>query len=110
MTARSKVVEIRDRGTFIPALATRIDPDNERERTLFARAGFGLEPATQREYVMLTMLTSARSQHDPFAWGDRTMTSAHRFIAECWDTLTSGAVVDVEHLLGETAQPKEPQA
>ena len=110
MTARSKVVEIRDRGTFIPALATRIDPESERERKLFARAGFGLSIATQREYVVLTKLVDAKSQHDPFGWGDRTMTTAHRFIAECFDTLTSGAVVDVEHLLGETDQPKEPEA
>ena len=37
----SKIIEIRDDGTFIPALAIRLGSPNERERHLLARSGFG---------------------------------------------------------------------
>lgn len=38
----SKIIEIRDSGTFIPALAVRLGSSDERERYLLARSGFGL--------------------------------------------------------------------
>lgn len=44
----TKTFEIRDDGTFIPVIGIRFDPDCERDRYLFGRAGFGTDPETQR--------------------------------------------------------------
>ncbi len=52
-----------------------------------------------------------RSTCDPFEWGDnRTRLFAHKYIAEHFDELPSGAVVDVEFILGESAAPKLSEA
>ena len=95
----TKLVEIRDRGTLVPALALRV---SGRDGWLFQRAGFGDQPL-----VYLIMLATEQCQYDPYHWDNRrTMGNAHHWIAEHWEELTSGAVVDVEFILGETAQPK----
>jgi hypothetical protein len=41
-------------------------------------------------------------------WNDRTYRTAHKYIAENFDTLTSGDVLDIEFILGEVDKPKEP--
>lgn len=104
---KTKMIEIRDRMTFIPAMAIQLEPDDEASRYLLARAGFGTEPDDQRQHVVLLRMTGdVTSQCDPFAWGDRTMRTAHDHIRYHFDELANGAVVDVEYLLGETATPK----
>lgn len=112
MTA--KLFEIRDVGTFIPALAIRLDPSCEADRYLLARAGFGREPDDQAGYVMLTTLSggSGSAQCDPYEWGggNRTMHYAHKHICENFDSLDSGSVVDVQFILGETATPKQSES
>ena len=35
-----KAVEIRDKATFIPAIAIKMEPENEGQRYLLARCGF----------------------------------------------------------------------
>lgn len=104
----AKTIEIRDAATFIPALAVRLDPYNERDRYLLARAGFGTDPKTQGEYIILVYLTNARCEHDPMGWGNlsRTMQIAHRHIIKQFDNLEHGEVVDVQYILGETNKPK----
>lgn len=109
----TKLFELRDRMTFIPILATRVAPyehgslqgtvdDLAAERYLLRRAGYG-DPC-----VIVTRLSAdgMPANCDPYGWGDRTYTVAHEFIAEHWSELKSGAVVDVEFILGETATPK----
>ncbi len=103
---KAKTIEILDRMTCIPALAIQLTPGCERDRALLAHAGYGLTPLDQREYVILVNLTSAKASNDPYAWGDRTMTQAHLHIVERFDRLTSGDVVDVECVLGETPAPR----
>lgn len=49
----SKIIEIRDSGTFIPALAIRLGSPNERERYLLSRSGFGHTFEDQIEYIVL---------------------------------------------------------
>lgn len=49
----SKIIEIRDSGTFIPALAIRLGSPNEAERYLLARSGFGRTMEDQSEYIVL---------------------------------------------------------
>ncbi|MCP4967394.1 MAG: hypothetical protein GY926_19450 [bacterium] len=109
MNHKVKMFEIRDRGTFIPAIAVRLKPVNEAERYLAARAGYGVRPWEQGEYVLLTRLSGDEptTHHAPEHWGGRTMPVAHRHITESWDDLETGQVIDVEHVLGETAEPKK---
>lgn len=99
----TKLFEIHDRMTLIPALAVRLEPDGAREGILLMRAGFGTTFEAQRRYVILTWLTSKRSEYDPFGWNDRTLHHAHEYIVAHWDELESGSVVDVRKILGEQA-------
>lgn len=105
-----KTFEIRDRGTFIPALAVRLHPSCERDRYLFGRAGFGPDDSTQGEYVALWQLDGGDAQctSDPYGHNgsQRTFATAHNYIIAHWDELPSGAVVDVQFILGEASQPK----
>jgi hypothetical protein len=95
-----KTIEIRDRHTFIPAMAIQFDGT---DGYLFRRAGFAVE----HPYVMLTRLNDCESQYDPFQWTTaRTMRNAHIYIREHFDALHDGDVVDVEFILGETNSPK----
>lgn len=104
-----KLLEIRDCGTCIPVLAIRLEPENEAERWLLARSGFGITPDAQREYIAVWKLDGGRDvcTTDPFqhGGGPRTMPTAHQFIEQHFDELESGAVVDVRFLLGETTEP-----
>lgn len=107
----AKMIEIRDRHTFIPALAVQLEPANEEERWLLARAGFGREAEVQRQYILLCRIVGGGANPcttDPFQWDrfTRTYRVAHEYIRQHWDELRSGSVVCVEHILGERAEPK----
>jgi hypothetical protein len=98
----SKLIEIRDRATFVPVLCTSIEYN---DGFLARRAGFG------DRMIFLTMLTHPeRTQYDPFSWGDRTLHVAHAHIERYWDELEDHAVVDVEFILGERETPKESES
>ncbi len=126
----SKMIEIRDRGTFIPALAIRLGSPNERERFLLARSGFGRTFEDQSEYIVLCKINGGEPCHahiDPFSWGQnpRTMFVAHMYLLnrhqelerregvraadkhEGFDALPQGVVVDVEYILGIRPEPKQ---
>lgn len=103
---KTKTFEIRDRMTFIGALATKLEPGCPRDSYLLSRSGYGLRPEDQSRYVVLSRLEGDTLHYDPFAWNSRTMTTAHRYIVEHFDELESGAVIDVEFILGETTEPK----
>ncbi len=108
----AKMIEIRDKGTFIPALAVNLKPGNLDDRYLLARAGFGTEPADQARYVLLIRIEGSTMVHyDDLRWpNQRTLGVAHRHIIEHFDDLESGDVVDVEFILGETDEPKISEA
>ena len=104
---QTKVFEIRDRATFIVAYATRVhphklDPVRESEDDYLLRRD-GFSP----DYPM-TLLWRVRGQvvYDPGSWNSATMDEAHRYINDNWDNLSSGDVVDVEFIRGETDKPK----
>lgn len=103
-----KILEIRDRMTFIPAMATLVEPENEDQRSLLSAAGFSIDE-NQSNYVILTSLEKIHSEYSPYAWGGRTMPNAHQFIINKFDTLKDGDVIDVEFILGETTTKKERQ-
>lgn len=124
----SKIIEIRDSGTFIPALAIRLGSPEERERYLLARSGFGRTFETQSEYIVLCKINGGEPcdcHIDPFAWGQnpRTMFVAHMYLLnrqqelnnaidkhDGFDSLPQGALIDVEYILGIRSQPKESEA
>ena len=110
----NKIFEIRDRATFIPVLCTKMAPGRVGETTisgatqetkLLRATGYGFD------FPLILMSALVRpdsaTNYDPFKWGDRTMHTAHVYIAEHYDELETGAVVDVEYILGETKAPKE---
>lgn len=103
---KSKIFELRDRGTLIPVMATLVSStsgENDMENNLMLRAGYG-----NSGMVILTLLESGESRNDPFKWnnGCRTLTEAHRYIVNNFYNLNSGDVVDVEYILGESAIKK----
>jgi hypothetical protein len=107
----TKLLEIRDRGTEISALAIRLDAVDEAERYLLARAGYGETVERQREFVLLLRLNGGSGEYhsSPWDWSladGRTMRHAQTYVTDHFDELQSGQVVDVEYLLEETAAPK----
>lgn len=104
----TKLVEIRDRATFIPALAVEF---NGEENFLLRRAGFAC-----KRHIMLIKLVDSRAAFFSNAWMDRTMQVAHRHLEEVGllqlgvDVLTAGNVIDVEYILGETPEPKQSES
>lgn len=107
---QAKLFELRDRMTFIPVLAVRMsEPENVAENYLLIRAGYSFsgEPG-ESNMVVLTRAQGRndKANADPFAWGDRTFQAAHQHITEHFNRLQSGDVIDVEFLLGESAEPK----
>ena len=110
----TKTFEIRDRNTFVPVLAIQLEPGNEADRYLLARAGYGLTRDDQARYVQLCRVNGGygSSTCDPYDWGAgaRTLPVAHQYLIEHFAELDSGAVVDVEFILGETDAPKVSEA
>lgn len=100
---RVKFFEVRDRHTFIPAIAIDCSLTGDASADyLLRRAGYGWPRC-----ILLTGLQGGRPAHyDPHDWPNRTMGIAHQFIADHWDALEDSAVIDVEFIMGETDQPK----
>lgn len=108
----TKLLEIRDRATFIPALAIQFDSENEAERYLVASAGYGQTREAQRGYIALYRIDGETGQitTSSYAWkGPRTMHIAHKYIQEHWPEINSGDVIDVEHILDESKAMKMPE-
>lgn len=95
----TKLFEIRDSGTLIPALAIRVSGE---DGYLMRRAGFG------GACVYLIHLEGERCSYDPYHWegGSRTMPMAHEYIESHWDKLKNGQVIDIQFIGGETPKPK----
>jgi len=99
----TKLFEVRDRLTFLPVVAIKMaEGENDHENYLLHRAGYGHNPV-----ILLTAAKGGCETHyDYHEWGNRTLIMAHKHIIEAWDTLSSGDVIDVEFILGETAIEK----
>jgi len=107
----TKTFEVRDRGTFIPVLAVRLDPVDEHDVYLLRSAGYG-DAEDQRGYVILIPLTdTSKASYDIYEWRGscRTYPIAHKHIIDNFDALPNGAVVCVEYILGERTEPKVSQ-
>lgn len=126
-----KLFELRDRMTFIPIFAFRCRPTGMRdtqhditqvpsfiaaanqyaaERYLLSRAGFGPDGMSDCAIIgRLECELPAHSEctHSPECHNSpRTFVVAHEYIEVHWDELESGAVIDVEFILGETKEAK----
>lgn len=101
---KAKALEIRDKATFIPALAVDMNPANDAQRYLLRRCGYPCDGAPN---VIVTRLDgNGKATNDPYEWGGRTWPVAHLWIIQNWHSIEDGAVVDVEFILGETKAPK----
>lgn len=98
----TKLLEIRDHGTFIPAIAIRVENGGteSRQDQLIGRAGFRVSPG-----VYLMRMVDARAQCDPYEWGnDRTHKAVHDWLYNFWHDVQDGGLVDVRVILGETTE------
>lgn len=100
-----KVLEIRDKMTFIPVICIRPVPENEGQRYLLRRDGYS--GSADESCIIMIDAQCRGCSYDPHEWdGSRTKGIAHSFIRESWDFLTDGDVIDVEYILGETTSKK----
>lgn len=116
MLSVTKVLEIRDSHTFIPAVAFQLAPENEAERYLMARAGYGKSVQDHLSYIFLMSLSGGHGQccSDIYDWSGRgrTFQVAHDYLYKNWKDINAGDVIDVEYILGEkttksTSEAKE---
>ena len=98
----TKLFEIRDRATFIPVLATKIEHETEAQSYLLRRCGF--LPSTP--YIFMCRINGGEGYADPYDWMGRTLQTAHEYMVKHWDELKDGDVIDVEFILGETKVKK----
>jgi hypothetical protein len=107
----AKMIEVRDRGTFIPMLAILLDSDNDQAAWLLRQAGF----RGPDHYVLLCKISGGSGHYkctaDPFDWGvhDRTYSTVHRYLQAHFEEVKEGQVLDVEVILGEKETPKVSQ-
>lgn len=101
----TKLLEVRDRNTFIPVIATSMQSDDQHQSYLLGRCGYG--SALGDGAVLLARLAGrGPAACDIYDWGDRTMRVAHEYIEREFSALKDGDVIDVEFILGETKAPK----
>lgn len=109
MIQTTKLLEIRDTGTLIPVLAVRLCASCEAERWMLAHCGYGGTVAEQSQYIAVWPLAGGRQVCTTDFFGHtvagRTMVVAHDYINRHFDELESGAVVDVQFILGATPAP-----
>lgn len=97
-----KCLEIRDRATFIPVICIEPVADNDSQRYLLMRDGYG-----GSDCIIMIDYQCRGASYDPYDWPDsRTKTTAHLWITQNWDQIADGDVVDVEFILGETKTKK----
>ena len=117
-----KTFEVRDAGTFVPAVGILCEPllmptgneildATEADSYLLMRAGYA-HPSRDphARCVIFTRLDGHASNiapYDPEGRGrSRTMRVAHEYVTDHWDELQSGEVIDVEVILGLSKTPK----
>lgn len=99
----NKVLEIRDAGTHIPALAIKmLAQTNVQAWYVHGRMGYPKDGSC----IAVIMLNDCDGNCDPYAWTNRTMAHAHHYIYEHFDELNDGDVIDVEFILGQSLTKK----
>lgn len=106
-----KIIEIRDRLTFIPAMAINLEPRrydikiNETDIYYMKnRCGYACDG---NDIILMNLYQPHnRCENNPYDWNDRTYSQAHKWITTNWYTIKDGDVIDVEFILGETSEKK----
>lgn len=112
LNMKTYAVEIRDRGTCIPAAVLVFQARNPAEVALYRKSGWG------HGGCMLLRLDTGEGHADPYAWGKdgtRTMVMAAEWVQAAWrDYLDhaglsphpfyTGRVIDVRVIAGEVAE------
>jgi hypothetical protein len=103
-----KLFEVRDHATFIGVFAFRPTSEDRLETGILKRCGWHTqENASEAIYLGVLSPSGEPVHYDPYDQPHRTLRVAHHYIAEHFDTLESGAVIDVEFISGEVSTPKE---
>jgi hypothetical protein len=89
-----KTFEIRDRMTVTGVLAFTTEPETEADHFLLSRHGY-------KNQIFVTDLETGITTWDVHKWTDRSLKTAHDYIYTNFYSMESGAVIDVEHILGE---------
>lgn len=108
MIIETKILEIRDQGTFMPMIAINMgNVRNTKEVQYLVRsAGYGYNTCI----LLIDPQGRRGASYDPWQWtGSRTLKIAHQQIIEDWDDLCDGDVIDVEYILKETTKKKRSQ-
>lgn len=103
---KTKLFELRDRSTFIPIIATLLYSFDSCDRYLLGRCGYKMHELATRSYLVARLDGTGKAHCDQHDWTDRTFRTAHDWIERHWERLESGDVIDVENILGETAERK----
>lgn len=105
----TKIIEVRDRLTYIPMLCVNMNPESVGSISweYLREQGF---PCNGEPNILMTHLRAdGYATNDPYGWkaeSPRTYGRAHIYIIKHWSELKTGSVVDVEFILGETTKPK----
>ena len=98
---QTKLIEIRDRKTYVPVMAVGF---YGRDSWMLRRSGYGHD----KFYVILTKISGkTHCEYSPCNWGDRTMSTAHKYLVENWPLVGDGGMIDVEVVKGEKEHPTE---
>lgn len=104
-----KMIEVRDSCTCIAAIAIRPWPSGPVEEIFLRYAGFGFSSDCILFGYLHASGTMAKWTYDPFDWPENphTMRAAHHYVAQHFDELKNGAVVDIEYIMGRTRAVKQ---
>lgn len=108
MKSEIKVIGVHDDATYKPMIVFRVVPENEHERRILGRAGFGMEPEKQAAYTFFYDVNHGECSYEPGKLSDqRTCGDAARWIRDepGFDDIAHGAFVDCEFLRGERDEP-----
>lgn len=103
-----KVIGVHDECTYKPMIVFRVAPENERERRILARAGFGPEPEEQAAYTFFYDVDRGQCDYGHYRLADQeTCGTAARFVRDVrgFDRLKHGEFLDCECVRGESAHP-----
>lgn len=105
-----KILEIRDKATFIPVLTICVTPRRYSEELhkiddyyMKERCGYSCDG---HDIILMNLGHPEKCNNDPYEWGGRTYPVAHNWIITNWDKIKDGDVIDVEFILGETPEIK----
>jgi hypothetical protein len=108
MRTLPKVFEVRDVGTFIPAIAIKLAVSSDAERYLLKCSGYEVNDEGVVPHLVLFGKLNGKSKlcFDVYDQDSSTMQQAHPHVQDNWYSLASGEVIDVEFVRGDSKEPK----